>query len=435
MNQLTNLSSKLILRKNKRLSLDLSTQANRLTCNESNEKSQTNIDNTLNEKLDNKLNLTQNKDELLSNELDKQNKKTLNNESTVSSIKIKQRRKSEPKILISNGSNQQTAAKNRRRSTIVSNEEDIETARYENEESSCEDDDEIVYESGEEDEYYDDDSSLNSDVERNCSAMPASLKARFNLKPLNRKSNNSKRKNSTTSLELAKASTLRKISLVSKDSETSQIKKSNKLFKFMNKLTYKSSESKIKEEQAMLENNKRPENRISRKRISKQEAEHHRFGNLRRIQLNMNLECEYQSKSKVEGETLDHCLNNNSNNISDNNEIKSEDCLDSVLILSDELSASGNIINETVVYNNNPIANNDNNSSNLIKLFSNDKNNNFNNTNFQTDNERLTEGEHFSIKNNKCSTNNCSNNKTCESIDCAQCSKCLKERGILQTQL
>ena len=302
------------LRKNKRLSLDLGRQQlNRSSDDESKKKA----NNTNHYHIDNgqQLNNRIKQNRFSPNNSKKvpfQTETELNETNQIDSLNIscnqdlstrfKRRRRSEPKLIMNNNNE----SSNRRRSTLVSQDGDIESATIEELASEEED---FAYES---DEGFEDDNSagsLNSQSkDRNCITMPARFKAKFlNVSGVSRfRLNRNKQTSSlkkqadcstSTSTTAAAATTVdleenddkpttstaktstssnsRKISIASgnKDDETlsSQIKKTNrnKLFELMNKLTNKQSERMMKDGQ-MIE--KKPENRVSKKRISQAEA-------------------------------------------------------------------------------------------------------------------------------------------------------------------
>lgn len=439
--QITNLTTKINLKKHKRLSLDLSGQRLSHLNNEDGELNQANnsnyhIANSQAAKSTNKLKLIKltphqnnSKELALSSELDEHHRlnepdqiNKASNQEAVSSARFKRRRKSEPKLSTASAGNEagQQQSKDRRRSTLIS-QVDLELSKQDDELSSDEDD--LAYESEDDDEDYEDDSSVNSQQtnERNCVAMPARLKAKFlsvsgsRFRSLNRKATPIKRTNSSTSLEAIKtggsAKDNRKISLVS--SESSQLKKSNKnkLLILMNKLTNKQSDEMMKtsSEQTI---EKRPENRISRKRISQAEAEHHRFGRIQLDKINSQLNSRTTSKSAyshnvnkqdVDGERCVNasCLSNKPNNDTTTTTYDLE---------HRQRGSTGNSVQSSMDSENHQS--------------SNDTNNNY---------DANSDGQ-FRRDETNC-INSCTNSKSCESSECAQCSKCLERRGVIQTQL
>ena len=346
----------------------------------------------------------------------------------VSSSRLKRRRRSEP--------NDQTVgqAKNRRRSTLISQEGDPESAKVNEETSSEIDDEDLAYESEEDEE--DEDSSLTSqEKERNCVAMmPARFKAKFlsvsgssksRLRSANRKPASLKRTNSSGSMEepvneLA-AGESRKISLLSKGSETSQqVKKSNKnrlLALMMNKLASKQA-TKERQEQA----EKRPGTRVSRKRISTAEAQHHLYGNLRRMNKantqfdcpveETGSECECRNEAGQSDGHCERCLNKP-------NSPTNGQCLDCI-----KSDSNLNNLHSTERVGSLKINKKDAQSrvaANHHKAET--RNANDNNNNYDADGDRLL-GHEIS-----CGP---PSSKHCESIECAQC---LEKRGVIQTQL
>lgn len=346
---------------------------------------------------------------------------------------LKRRRQSEP--------NDQTAsqAKNRRRSTLVSQEGDPESAKVDEETSSELDDDELAYESDEDEE--EEDSSLTSqEKEANCVAMmPARFKAKFlsgsggsksRLRTPTRKPTSLKRTNSSGSLEEGKADS-RKISLLSKESDASQqTKKSNKnklLALMMNKLASKQT---ARERQEAAE--KRPTGtRISKKRISTAEAQHHLYGNLRRMnKANSQFDC------PTAGEPGDQCECGNGAGPAGDAE-RCESCLNKLNNSANEqcldcFKSDSNLNNLHSIERAGSVKVNKQDSVRSKanhRLPEPPKNGNDNNNNYDADGNRLLGHETAGSAAVDAATGG---GKHCESIECAQC---LEKRGVIQTQL